>query len=203
MRIIDKNKDYYDYLQCYNDDIVYDRRNSHFITLDDLKNIWITDLDEHFLLLQIGYSNWLIKIIPTRYDNINGWNYINDYDIELAEYWKDYNHCNKLTFGVINKHYDITYILSKKFNRFAKLTDDVKHGNYEFRKLFTEKHENILFSKSKIPSIIKADDLYNAFDEYFSHLKDDVNYDNMTDKEKIESHGFDKKTSFRNIKWNW
>ena len=39
MRIIDKNKDYYDYLQCYNDDIVYDRRNSHFITLDDLKNI--------------------------------------------------------------------------------------------------------------------------------------------------------------------
>lgn len=200
MRIIDKNKDYYDYLQCYTDDIVYDRRNSHFITLDDLEKIWMFDIDERFLLLQVGYSNWLIKIIPTKYEEKNGWTYIQDYSVELLEYWKDYNHCNKLTFGVINKRCSFEYLFSKKFQRYEKLSDDVKHGNYEFKILYTEKHENILFSKSKIPSIVKPFDLYNAFDEYFSHLKDDVNYDNMTDKEKIESHGFDKKTSFRNIK---
>ena len=46
---------------------------------------------------------------------------------------------------------------------------------------------------------VAINDLYNAFDEYFSHLKDDIKVDNMSDIEKVESHGFDKKTSFRKM----
>lgn len=45
--------------------------------------------------------------------------------------------------------------------------------------------------------IDKNRDLYDAFDEYLSHLRDDVEINKMSDIEKIESHGFDKKMSFR------
>ena len=39
MRIIDKNRDFYDYFQEYDSDIVFDRRGSHILTNDEL-NVW-------------------------------------------------------------------------------------------------------------------------------------------------------------------
>lgn len=126
-----------------------------------------------------------------------------DYSLELVDYWKDYNHFDSLHFGAVDKHFSAEFLFSKKWNWKSNLIDEIKRGNYEYKKDFTldtyRKINDIklIFCKTKIPSIIMADDLYNAFDEYFSHLKDDVKIDNMTDIEKVESHGFNKKTSFR------
>jgi hypothetical protein len=44
---------------------------------------------------------------------------------------------------------------------------------------------------------LNAQDVYLAIEEWLSHKKDDVNVDTMTDKEKVVSHGFDTKLSFR------
>ena len=130
--------------------------------------------------------------------NSMGWKVCTDYELKLIEYWKDYNHFDKLHFGIVDKKFSIEMLFSKKHNFHSKLIDDIKHGNYTYLYDFTEKtNENLIFCRTKIPSIVKAKDLYYAFEEYFSHLKDEVRVDNMTDNEKIESHGFDKKTSFR------
>ena len=41
MKIIDKNKDYYDYLQQYDDTLVYDRRGSYPLTkFDVIDKLW-------------------------------------------------------------------------------------------------------------------------------------------------------------------
>ena len=68
MRIIDKNKDFYDYFQDYDSDIVFDRRGSHILTNEEL-NLWIRESrykpNDKYLLLQIGYTNWLIIVKPT------------------------------------------------------------------------------------------------------------------------------------------
>lgn len=207
MRIIDKNKDYYDYLQCYDDNLVYDRRGSIILTDEDICNLWSgwhNDFSDKYLLLQVGYSYWLIlaKCESTAVSISNCPQCI-EYSLELVDYWKDYNHFDKLHFGTVKKDYSVEFMFSKKFDWKSNLINDIKMGNYEYVKDFTvdiyKKIENInlIFHNIKIPSIVKAEDLYNAFDEYFSHLKDDVKVDNMTDIEKVESHGFNKKTSFR------
>lgn len=57
-----------------------------------------------------------------------------------------------------------------------------------------------ILRESGIPSIISAEDIYNAFDEYLSSLKNDRNVEiNLTDEQRIENHGFDKRTSFRRM----
>lgn len=206
MRIIDKNRDYYDYLQCYDDDVVYDRRNSYILSNDDICNVYnihshrYDDTTKCNLLLKVGYSSWLIKIEFTKF-HVDFCNFkrADDYNLELIEHWKDYNKCNKLELGCVKKDYTIEYMFSKKFDYKEKLVECIKRGSYEYIKDFTSDHEKIIFNKTKIPSVVKAEDLYNSFDEYFSHLKDDVTVDTMSDVEKIESHGFDKKISFRKL----
>ena len=207
MRIIDKNKDYYDYLQCYDDDVVFDRRGSYILTNQNICDLWCVfreDFSDKYLLLQVGYSYWLMiaKCESTAVSCTNASQCI-DYSLELVNYWKDYNHFDSLHFGTVDKHFSAEFLFSKKWDWKSNLIDEIKRGNYEYKKDFTVDtyHKindiKLVFCKTKIPSVVMADDLYNAFDEYFSHLKDDVKVDNMSDIEKVESHGFDKKTSFR------
>lgn len=62
-----------------------------------------------------------------------------------------------------------------------------------------EKHIPLL-KASGFASCIDALDVYLAFDEYFSLGKtaaERIYSEGITDKEKIENHGFDTKTSFR------
>ena len=207
MRIIDKNKDFYDYLQCYDDDVVFDRRGSYILTNQDICDLWCgfhENFSDKYLLLQVGYSYWLMiaKCESTAVSCTNTPQCI-DYSLELVDYWKDYNHFDNLHFGTVDKYFSAEFLFSKKWDWKSNLIDEIKRGNYENKKDFTVDtyHKindvKLIFRNIKIPSVVIADDLYNAFDEYFSHLKDDVKVDNMTDIEKVESHGFNKKTSFR------
>lgn len=200
MRIIDKNKDFYDYFQDYGSDIVFDRRGSYILTNGEL-NRWVLwtrhEADDKYFLLQIGYTNWLILAKPTKI-NRDGWGgyTVEDFSLELIEMWKDYNKSVDFKFGEIKTHYTMEYITSKKFNHKTALIDDIKLGNFEYKNNFTEKSP-IVLSKTKLPSILNAQEVYIAIEEWLSHKKDDIVHDSMTDKEKIVSHGFDTKSSFR------
>lgn len=200
MRIIDKNKDFYDYFQDYDSDIVFNRRGSHILTNEEL-NVWVLwsrhKADDKYFLLQIGYTNWLILAKPTKInqDGYGGYT-VEDFSLELIEMWKDYNKSVDFKFGEIKTHYTMEYITSKKFNHKTALIDDIKLGNFEYKNNFTEKSP-IILSKTKLPSILNPQDVYMAIDEWLSHKKDDVVHDTMSDKEKIVSHGFDTKSSFR------
>ena len=216
MKIIDKYKDYYDYFQgIYRDySIVFDRRNSVILTDKDICNQfpyisrWEKEFKDIHLLLQVGYSNWLIQchVTETKFEP-TGTIKPSDYSLELVEDWKDYNYSYPLRFGRVDKNYSIEHMMSKKFDVNSKLLDDIKHNFYEIKHIdshSTYQDDNFItyfiFKDTKIPSIVDAFTLYQSFEEYFSHLKDDVNCDNMTDEEKIESHGFDKEYSFRSKK---
>ena len=202
MRIIDKNKDFYDYFQDYDSDIVFDRRGSRILSNEEL-NIWSlynrykSEFTEKYFLLQIGYTNWLILAKPTNIDkDTYGYFTVEDFSLELVEMWKDYDKSVDFKFGEIKTHYTLEYLTSKKFNHKTALIDDIKLGNFEYKNNFTEKSP-IILNKTKLPSILNAQDVYLAIEEWLSHKKDDIVHDSMTDKEKIISHGFDTKESFR------
>ena len=51
-----------------------------------------------------------------------------------------------------------------------------------------------------IPSLISAEEVWNNITDYLLSIKEPEIVDNRNDVQHIESHGFDKKTSFRNVK---
>ena len=59
---------------------------------------------------------------------------------------------------------------------------------------------NPILSGTPIPSFIKAEEIYNLLSTYLSSLNDVEIIDTRSDIQKAESAGFDRKTSFRNIK---
>ena len=204
MKIIDKNKDYYDYLQQYDDTLVYDRRGSYPLTkFDVIDKLWgklwerEATFQDKYMLLQIGCSFYLILVKCTEKEMYEGITKVKDYSLELEDKWKDYGKYDSLHFGEVKCDYSIEFLFSKNFNVKAKLVDDIKHGNYKHKYDFTESHKDLNFANIKIPSIISAEEMFYSFEDYFSHLKDDKTHDDMSDIEKIESHGFDKKYSFR------
>jgi len=59
--------------------------------------------------------------------------------------------------------------------------------------------ENPIMEGTWIPSIIPAEDVWNNVTDYLLAIKEKPIIDNRTDVEHLESAGFDKKTSFRNM----
>jgi hypothetical protein len=66
-----------------------------------------------------------------------------------------------------------------------------RNGNYD---------ENPIMDGTWIPSLIPAEDVWNNITDYLLSIKEPPIIDNRTDVQHLESHGFDKKTSFRNVK---
>lgn len=101
MRIIDRNVDFYDYLQDYDDTIVFDRRNSWLLTKQEvLRRIALqvgrgkyfrqmrNENNYRFILLQCGATFWLFYLEITERDAEN---YPTDYKMELIISWKNFN----------------------------------------------------------------------------------------------------------------
>lgn len=60
--------------------------------------------------------------------------------------------------------------------------------------------ENPILDGTWIPSMIPATEVWNNITDYLLSIKEPKIVDNRTDVQHLESHGFDKKTSFRNVK---
>ena len=98
MRIIDKNTDFYDYLQDPTDTLVFDRRGSFLLTkkdiCDNLINRHQRDKERYyFLILQCGATFWLFLAYVTEF---NHFNFPVDYTLELLYTWKNFNKPNEL-----------------------------------------------------------------------------------------------------------
>ena len=61
----------------------------------------------------------------------------------------------------------------------------------------THGHDNPILANTWIPKLILAKDMWNMLYEYISSLNDKEFVDTRTNEQHIESHGFDKKISFR------
>ena len=232
MRIIDKNSDFYDYLQnIYKDDsLTFDRTDSFeltremvcdsFYTFDKLRLTKHEILhDYNFILMQICNTFWLflIEII-----DVDEYNRPKNYTIELVSTWKNYNKNRELTIiEIISFYWDINMLLSKKmhwrknkeniFKNAGVLVQAIDTNNYRVHNTINkhivsssggtriEKHIPLLKSTG-IPSCVDALDVFLAFEEFFSLEKtssERTESIGLTDKERIQNHGFDTKTSFR------
>ena len=202
MRIIDKNYDYYDYLQDREDKIVFDRRGSFILTKEDfLYNIdWclFNDSQKHvFLLLQCGAQRWLILATITKFGRTSLYQSVKplDYKLEVIRSWKNYNQPRALlTLDAIAFDNYWKYELTERgdFEENARehaayLEADIDHGEYRvLRTLSTSvtyttikgnnvrtEHDIPILSACGIPEIIEATEMYNAIDEHFSLEKSD------------------------------
>lgn len=231
MRIIDKNTDFYDYLQnVYRDNsITFDRTDSFVLT----KDIVCKKLDiytypswdktrEHnrynFMLLQICNTFWLFLIEFTKVNKENGRKLnVVDYEVELLSTWKNYNKPRKLiqleVISIIRKtwRYDFGYNKEDIVSGLDFIKNEIDMCEYKVEGRINmhevvygdgkivEKHIPLL-KASGLASELDALDVYLSFEEYFSLEKtssERIYSKDITDKDKIENHGFDINTSFR------
>lgn len=199
MKIIDNKKDYYDYLTGkygIDEKIVFDRRRSETYNMF-VKRVGQSALDNldvygGKLILKLGDYNYIfIKNketdfkweFPDKYIYGSWFNrYTKDNPYlttaeESEKEWKD------LKDEILALHYYIDYKNHKG------------HYTYDFYV-----KNPILTTFGVVPSFISADEIYNKIYDYISHKCEKQIIDNRTDIEHLESAGFDKKMSFRNIK---
>lgn len=192
MRIIDKNKDYYDYFQnIYRDNtFTFDRRGSHPYTRDEFLHNPYCGEPTH-LLLQVCNNFWLIKI---NWTVTEGYFYrtIYDYSLELEDKWVDYN-APRVELSLIG----IKKVLGKKDPKL--IYDYNKHYEWDGKKYIPYFCTPIL-KDIGIPSVVDGFEIYKALEEYFGTEKtasERTEAVGTTNKDKILSHGFDTKSSFR------
>lgn len=234
MRILDKNTDFYDYLQnMYPDNtFTFDRTDSFLLTKEIMCNhLFIRRTYSHFsrpkdrkyhnfALLQICNTFWLFLITIT---SISDYERPTDYEIELLAKWKNFNkprakYCldtisfgydinNQISGDFWSKGYDVKRLKEKvdiliqavDTNNYKLQNHINKHTVFHGDNVKTEKHIPLL-KACGIANCIEALDVFLALEEYFSLEKSSSERTDaigMTNNDKIESHGFDVKTSFR------
>lgn len=220
MRIIDSNKDYYDYLQnVWRDEtITFDRRDSYNLSKSEFADAFRDDSwrlsayakklhgdrDKHkFVLLQVCNKFWLFDLLITK---SNDYGRCQDYELHLNCSWQDYT-CPAALIRLSAIHPD--YI-----NHFYKHIETIKRGEYEELRVFNK--FTILKSKGNlddkdvrhipilknigIAAEVPPEEIFLALEEYFLTQRRNAERTEsvgLTDIEKVTSHGFDAKTSFR------
>ena len=236
MRIIDKNTDFYDYLQnMYHDDSkTFDRTDSFILTKEMMCDyLYRSTLrwDNHnlyrFVLLQVCNTFWLFLFEITSFKEKS--EIPANYRIELLATWKNYSKprvLNKL--DIVSFRYAVLkqirtrkdwwkYDKSSIHKRTQDFVDAINNNDFDVvtsidrytivcggRKpdgspTTKEKHLPLLIACG-IGNCIEPLSIYLSFEEYFSleaTSQERTSSIGITDKEKIESHGFDTKASFR------
>jgi hypothetical protein len=218
MRILDKHKDFYDYLAGeygIDNTVFFDRRGSTKLTQYDLMRGFNFDWDwsdwpiettlkeikerDLFAIIEAGYYQYLVrasnvarkkKISNTKYE----WPpYLYDMDIELVHIFDDHKHYYKapLNFYPVRLQ---NYYLHKNI----AVPKNLNYGN-DIRPYDKNVIANPIFMDTKIPSILDAQTIYVNIFDYISSKADFDIVDTRDDVAKAVDHGFDKRTSFRNM----
>ena len=186
MKIISKFKDYYDYLQgIYGID--------EKLILDRTKYTPIPYTPSDFSTDKIIIGDYLIQGIW-----LNGKFHCGK-DVEDLDIISNYNH----PFGN-----DIRYLIKSDFGSIELLkepkllTDSpaYQHNCSILIKDWNGYKKNPILKEYSLYKVYSAFEIWNILSEFLGKLNDKHSQSIQTDKEKIISHGFDLKTSFRKIK---
>ena len=176
MKIICKVKDYYDYLSGIygiDEQIIYDRRDydvpayPEIIKGMKLSHWSLLDKLDEYYVLEVGYYQYLFKV--NREGQFAQW--------ELLK---------KFTVG--RKIADVPMALIRVSYMKYQGNDEIKYGTI---------YNNPILKDTWIPSFIPAQELYDKLYDYIIGTNEPNINDNRTDIQKLESKGFDKKSSFR------
>ena len=225
MRIIDKQHDFYDYLQDPTDKIVFDRRGSFLLTkeifCDGIKYIrYYNNSRYRFVHLQCGVAHWLflVTIIAIDWKNSPA-----DYNMELLINWKNYDGLNELIkLNVIMFNMSLWDYRIQDFNlekikaRVNDLKAAVDHGNYrmeynlgchtkstDHKGTYIKEVQDLPILKAcGVADLVDPVSIFCAIEEHFSIEKtasETTEAKGATDEDKAIMHGFDAKTSFRKM----
>lgn len=223
MKIIDNKKCYYDYLQGVlgiDEKVVYDRRGSTVVSASD------TYLFEYPTGFDLYFSKKPFKCDEPK-KKIKGWN-SSKYDNRVQRWnafgYRDYIEEGSIYHLFLEVGYNqFIFEVERYLDKEGKLHVDtslVDHrevkkdekkskvplfiGKLYFRYCNVKDHidgvDNPILSDTWIPKFISANDMWNMLYEYISSLNDKEFTDSRTNDQHIESHGFDKKISFRKRK---
>lgn len=223
MKIIDKNYDFYDYLQGVYPDktVVFDRRESFTLTKNVVRSGLSYTIDGNayskigqfsYVLLQVCNRFWLFKATVTRF---NDYGDVVDYTIDFVSTWTNYNVDRKLfSFNYIKLDGDdwFAHWSAKTDDRKYKIAiNAINRGNYKKEYSLGVQHgyrnneyviikDIPLLKASGFAEFINPLDIYLAIEEYFSlertaaERRESIG---LTNDDKITNHGFDTKISFR------
>ena len=227
MRIIDNKKDYYDYLSgvyVIDNLIVYDRRGSVPVNPDciSLKGAEyyfsqkILPLDKpisgkhHWELMGIAKRR-LAETDKHRYSKSWTEGSIYHFILEVGnthyrfeiERWIDEKNPERLHMEptLLDTIKDVPQRYSNAPICIITCRAQYWWWHHEVRWEDTKgRIENPILANTFIPKLIPPTEIWQALYDYLSSLKDKPITDSRTDIQKLESAGFDKKTSFRNVK---
>ena len=228
MKIIDNKKDYYDYLSgVYGIDnlIVYDRRGSVSINADciSLKGA------EYYFSQRIlpfdkpitGKPHWELKSIAKRRlaeeakkrSYSNSWTEGDIYHFILEvgnthyrfeiERWLDEKQpkCLHVETTLLDTIKDVKQRYSTAPICIITCRTQYWWWHHEVRWEDTKgRIENPILANTFIPKVIQPNEIWQAVYDYLSSIKEKPIADLRTDEQRLESAGFDKKTSFRSVK---
>lgn len=201
MKIIDNKKDFYDYLSGINgidEYVTYDRRGSviarkaldgYLKPFNSLKN---EPSREYYIYIQAGESykkRLLVKRVPTEKEIKFT---IGEYEIrentQKKNSWMPW-WCEDPYVG-ITKNAPISP-KSPLILAYREVGSRWNAWTYV---------ENPILSGLPLVGLLSAQEIWDGIYNYLLKMKEPIITDSRTDEEKAESHGFDRKTSFRKDK---
>lgn len=210
MKIISGGKkDYYDYLSGIygiDEDIVYDRRNSNAIKpgssmdefffknkrgFDEKKKVkkGLHLIDGKYIFTSIETGNKIFCLLEVGF---------NHYIFMVERHLDEFDNIH-LDYSLIEKK----EVKEKKSNEPITLMPIVGYINESGHFYINEyrdywRIDNPILKETWITSLISADEIYHDVYDYLIKLREPDIVDSRNDIQKLESFGFDKKTSFRN-----
>ena len=220
MKIIDNKKDFYDYVSgIYGIDpyVVYDRRGStpssqileQYPTVFSKESDYRDDyggrgsrgyfLDTYFsITVEAGEKHFYIRA--------NRRKETKDSPVELT--FETYDPLEDLKRRYHMDLYGKSPLMMERYqrtlNQYTKKISKAPlamfidgYGSYYGP---SEVIENPILKDLPITGLLPAEEVWQGIYDYLLKMKEPVITDNRTDVQHLESHGFDKKTSFRNVK---
>ena len=188
------NKDFYDYLTgIYGIDekVVFDRRTFTILKNSDSPLFSKIKRPEDREKIYLPVGSFIYSLLEAG----NHW-YIFRTERYLDDYGKVYIDWCFIKKIVVDKkiHSGETPLTFFQCGYWHRCTTE------EIKRSLSNSISNPIIKDTPITSFVKADDVYQGIYAYISSLNDIDYTDNRNDIQKLESAGFDKKTSFRNIK---
>ena len=206
MYIIDKNKDYYDYLKgTYGIDktIIYDRRGSVVLFFIDLLNTCISDEryrnsifhSKTLFVLEIGNKQYIFEFTDIKYIKDGTFNKAYDAKLDLVHIFTDSNHYFNTEISIVPARRKNLYYFYSRKNKIVPFTSYKEDIEINENRIIV----NPILDATHIPSFIPAMDIWVELNNYISSKYNDKTIEiKNSDTDKLINHGFDKVSSFRN-----
>ena len=212
MKIIDRNKDYYDYLQgVYGADnhVIFDRQKSVVLDVNCWDKIfdreyappkryssWLYNNNE-FFILECGFTQYLFYLELLQN---------NTWDLSLKRVFRDNQHYKDepLSIYFVCLHNDTYYWRYENLNEYPfdkmNYANDLDVKRTYLKRGYVQEYSDIslpILKNTGIPALIPAEDIWRDLYNYLLYKKEYQIADNRTDKQKLEGKGFDNVISFR------